>query len=98
MSVKEGGFEFVEEGDGFVVSYRKQELGRIVTMLEASGRYCFRLGPDMRPNPRTYRGKVLAAQALQLVDTLRREAKANKLSQEELIIRAWDTKPKSAQN
>lgn len=98
MSIKEGGFEFVEEGDGFVVYQRKQELGRIVTMLEASGRYCFRLGFDTRPNPRTYRGKVLAAKALKIIDSLRREAKSSKLSQEELIIRAWDAKPKSAQN
>ena len=98
MSVKEGGFEFVEEGDGFVVFFRKQELGRIVTMLEASGRYCFRIVWDTRPDPRTYRGKVLAAKALHLIDGLKRDAKSNRLSQEELIIRSWDSKPKSAQN
>ena len=98
MSTKDGGFEFVEEGDGFVVYLRKQELGRIVTMLEASGRYCFRIGWDTRPSPRTYRGKVRAALALQAIDALKREADAKKLSHEELIIRAWDAKPKSAEN
>jgi hypothetical protein len=96
--IKDGGFEFVEEGDGFLVYHRKQQIGCVVTMLEASGRYCFRLGWDTRPKPRTYRGKVRAAQALKAIDGLKRDAKGKKLSPEELIIRSWDAKPRTAQN
>jgi hypothetical protein len=41
---------------------------------------------------------VRAAQALKAIDGLKRDAKGKKLSLEELIIRSWDAKPRTAQN
>ena len=98
---KEGGFDFVPsetEEDVTNVLKGKRELGTIVTMLEASGRYCFRLGCDNRGEPRTYRGRVRAAQALLAIDDLLREAKKKKWSDQELLGHAWDAKPQTAPN
>lgn len=90
------GFEFQAEGDETIVLEGKRKLGTIVTMVEASGRYCFRLGCDTREEPRTYRGRVRAAEALRAIDELKRQAKESKLSTDELIVRAWDAKPHTA--
>ncbi len=73
-------------------------LGTIVGMKEQSGRHCFRLACDSRRQPRTYRGRVQAAQALQMIDDLKREAKRRRWSTEELIIRSWDDKPRASQS
>ena len=96
QKVKEGGFEFLVDDEEIRVFKGRREIGTLVTMLEASGRYCFRLGFDHRDEPRTYRGRVRAANALLLVEELRKEAKRRKWDADQLIIRAWDVKPKSA--
>jgi len=94
MKLKEGGFEFRDEEEGgWSVHYRRREIGNIVGMKEASGRHCFRLGCDSRKEPRTYRGKVKAAQALLSLSDLQRDAKKKKWSMEEVILRAWDCRP-----
>ena len=73
-------------------------VGLIVGMKEQSGRHCFRLACDSRREPRTYRGRVQAAQALQTIDDLKRLAKKHRWSIEELIIRSWDGKPRASQS
>jgi hypothetical protein len=62
-------------------------------MKESNGRHCFRLGCDSRKRPRTYRGRIQAAQALQTIDELARAAQRYEWSAEELIIHSWDEKP-----
>lgn len=98
MKIKEGGFEFRTEGDETAVFKAGKRIGTIVTMLEVNGRYCFRLGCDERSEPRTYRGRVRAAQALLVIDKLKKEAKRRKLELDEVIVRAWDAKPHTAPN
>ena len=93
--IKEGGFSFHDDPEGAVVTYRGRTLGTIVTMYEASGRHCFRLGCDNRKEPRTYRGRVKAAQALKVIADLKRQAEKQKWEFEELIVRSWDVKPRS---
>ena len=97
MRYKEGEFEFEDQDDGSIsVYFRRHRLGTLESMVEASGRYCFRLGCDSRRTPRTYRGRVRAAQALKIIDDLKRAAAREKLSLDEVIVRAWDQKPQSA--
>lgn len=93
MSVKEGGFEFQPEKTGWRVIYKKRTLGTIIGMKEPSGRHCFRLGEDTRKEPRTYRGKVKAAEALLTLDELKKMAKRYKWNVETIILRAWDHRP-----
>ena len=88
----------IDREDETIVYKGRRELGTIVTMLEASGRYCFRLGCDTRDEPRTYRGRVRAARALLVIDDLRREASKRRWDLDELIVRAWDAKPHTAPN
>lgn len=97
MKYKEGEFEFEDtDEEGTRVFYRRRPLGSIVSMVEPSGRYCYRLGCDNRRQPRTYRGKVRAARALKIIDVLKQSAQKEKLSLDEVIVRAWDQKPHSA--
>lgn len=98
MAKKEGGFEFQDNGESVAVYYRRRLIGEIVTMIEASGRYCFRLGCDNRREPRTYRGRVRAARALLVIDTLKRDQEKKGWSVDELIVHAWDAKPHTAPN
>ena len=67
-------------------------------MKEQSGRHCFRLSCDSRREPRTYRGRVQAAEALLMIDDLKRAAKKHRWSIDELIIRSWDDKPRASQS
>ncbi|MDP6445436.1 MAG: hypothetical protein QGG36_02145 [Pirellulaceae bacterium] len=97
-TIKEGGFEFRQEGDEMTVFVRRRKIGAIVTMVEANGRYCFRLASDHRKEPRTYRGRLRAARALQIIDNLKRKAEKQDWSADELIINAWDDKPHTAPN
>ena len=92
---KEGRFEFRQTPEDTTVYYRGRSLGKIISMLEASGRYCFYLQCDTRREPRTYRGRVKAAEALLIVDTLKRQSKKERWSVETLITRAWESKPAS---
>ena len=100
MTIKEGGFEFRprDDGEGVDVYKRRRCIGSIITMIEANGRYCFRLGCDRRAEPRTYRGRVRAARALQIIDELKSSHNKRKWAIEELIVNAWDKKPHTAPN
>jgi hypothetical protein len=91
--VSEGGFDFHVYADATEVYVRGKRLGTILGMKELSGRHCFRLGSDSRSHPRTYRGRVRAAQALHVIEQLKRDAKKQRWSADEMIIRAWDSKP-----
>ena len=95
MALKQGGFVFKDTPTGAAVYQRGRKIGEIVTMREASGRHCFRLGFDKRKVPRTYRGRMKAAEALKIIDGLKQQAKKQKWQAEQLIINAWDTKPQS---
>ncbi|MFO7901747.1 MAG: hypothetical protein ACQESR_02910 [Planctomycetota bacterium] len=94
-----------EEGFTFHVYPRETEvyrgrryLGTIVGMKEQSGRHCFRLSCDNRKTPRTYRGRVQAAEALLMIADLKRAATKNRWSPEELIVHSWDEKPRASQS
>lgn len=77
---------------------RGRPLGAIVGMKEQSGRHCFRLACDSRREPRTYRGRVQAAEALQMIDELKSLAQKQRWPVEELIVRSWDVKPRASQS
>jgi len=93
--IEEEGFAFHQTQGGMKVFVKRKELGEIATHQEPNGRHCFRLGPDTRKKPRTYRGKVTAAKALQALDELLKAAKSEKLGTTELILRAWENVPSS---
>ncbi len=95
--VREGGFTFqVYDNNETDVYKGKTLLGTLVSTREKSGRHCFRLASDSRRSPRGYRGRRKAAEALQIIDKLKREAKQKRWSPEELIIRSWDAKPEAS--
>ena len=98
MKYRKGEFEFEDqdEDQGTTVFYRRKPIGTIFSMVESSGRYCFRLGCDSRRTPRTYRGRLRAARALRVIETLKQQAQKEKLSIDEVIVRAWDDKPHTA--
>ena len=96
MKIKEGGFEFRENPTGWTVYHGGRKLGTLVTMREVNDRYCFRLGEDEREYPRTYRGRVRAANALKTIEELLAQAKKERWSRQQLILRAWDAKPATA--
>ncbi len=91
--VHEEGFDFHVYGAETDVYRKGRCLGTIIGMKEKSGRHCFRLGCDRRDDPRTYRGRVKAAEALQIIDGLKREAKKRRWTVEDVIIHSWDDKP-----
>jgi len=93
MIIKEGGYEFHQTETGHTVMFKRRVIGEIVTHQESNGRHCFRLGVDNRKEPRTYRGKVTAANALKVLDELVREAKSSSLSMEDTILRSWERTP-----
>lgn len=94
--LREDGFTFHIYSNQTRVFRGRNELGAIVGMKENSGRHCFRLADDSRRQPRTYRGRVQAAEALQAIEKLTRQAKRERWSPEELIIRSWDGKPRAS--
>ena len=65
-------------------------------MKEATGRHCFYLGCDPRKDPRTYRGKIKAAEALHAIHKLVDVKKKKKLNLETLIIYSWDDRPRAS--
>jgi hypothetical protein len=95
--LREGDFTFHVYPKETEVYLRRRCLGKIKGMKEQSGRHCFRLACDSRREPRTYRGRVQAAEALLMIDDLKRAAKKQRWSLEELIIRSWDDKPRASQ-
>ncbi len=93
--IEEGGFAFHPAEHGLKVLVKRRELGEIITHQEPNGRHCFRLGPDTRESPRTYRGKVIAAKALLTLDEILKTGQAEKLGLAELILHAWERIPSS---
>ena len=89
-------YRFEPTASGYEVFYRGRSLGAILPMKEATGRHCFYLSLDRRANPRTYRGKLKAAEALHTIDRLLTMAKVKKWSREVLIVQAWDNRPNAA--
>jgi len=95
--LREEGFTFHIYVKQTIVFRGRRELGAIIGMKEKSGRHCFRLAADNRNKPRTYRGRVQAAQALLKIDDVVRDAKKHRWSLHEVVIRAWANKPRASQ-
>jgi hypothetical protein len=89
-------FTFKRLEQGYDVVHRGKSIGTILPMKEATGRHCFYLGADNRKSPRTYRGRIKAAEALLAISKLIDDSKKKKLSMEEVIIRAWDDRPRAS--
>lgn len=96
--LREEGFTFHVYPKETEVYKGRRYLGTIIGMKEQSGRHCFRLACDKRRDPRTYRGRVQAAEALLMIENLKRDAKKHRWSTEELIIHSWDEKPRASQS
>ena len=94
MKFKEGGFTFEENETGYAVCKGRIYLGSIRSMKESNGRPCFVLGSDRRKKPATYRGKVMAAKALKAIADMKREAEKEGWELAELILYAWDGRPR----
>ena len=90
-------FKFKPTETGFDVYVRSRFIGEILPDKEASGRHCFYLGCDDRQEPRTYRGKIKAAEALHVIDKLRTDSKKKRWSVEKLIVMAWDERPRASE-
>lgn len=86
-------FRFERLNKGYSVFLRGKLLGEIVPSREPTGRHCFYLAADRRRTPRTYRGKVKAAEALESLDKLIATAKRKSWKPEIMIINAWDERP-----
>lgn len=91
-------YKFEPTGHGFGVIYRGKRIGEILPAKEASGRHCFYLACDDRKEPRTYRGKAKAAEALHVIFKLSQEARKKKWSTEKLLVMAWDERPRASQS
>ena len=78
---------------GYEVIRRGVVLGRIRSTTEPSGRVAFLLAADRRRNPRTYRGRRIAAGAVAALHDLARAARKRKMGPEEIIIAAWTLRP-----
>ena len=90
-------FRFRPTSTGFDVYYRGRRIGEILPAKEASGRHCFYLGCDDRKVPRTYRGKLKAAEALQIMHKLTADARRRKWPIEKIIALAWDHRPRASE-
>lgn len=87
----EGDFTFTPQSKplGWGVKNKKgQVLGTIISSKEKTGRTCFEISGDK--SGRTYRGKILAANALQQANVIVATAKTKKLSPVETVLYAWD--------
>ena len=87
-------FEPIQKG--YKVIARGKTLGEILPMKEATGRHCFYLGCGKRKTPRTYRGKIKAAEALDTIHKLVGDSKKKRWSTEALIVNAWDERPRAS--
>ena len=81
-------FEFVELEDGYDVKLKGKKIGEIKSILENSGRYSFYLDGDKSDDPRTYRGKQIAAEALLMRGRLVEKYK----DPNQLVMAAWANK------
>jgi hypothetical protein len=91
-------YKFKATTTGFEVFYRGRRIGTIRPAKEASGRHCFYLGCDDRKDPRTYRGKNQAAEALQVLNKLATDAQRKRWSLEKLVTVAWDVRPRASES
>ena len=91
-----GKYKFDPLETGYKVSLRGKVLGEILPMKEATGRHCFYLGFDERKKPRTYRGKIKAAEALEAINKLVTDSKKKKWTTEALIVNSWDERPRAS--
>lgn len=89
-------YKFEPLDKGYRVIFRGKPIGEIMPMKEATGRHCFYLGCDQRKTPRTYRGKIKAAEALETIHKLLTDCKKKKWSLDALIINAWDERPRAS--
>ena len=89
-------FKFKETATSFEVYLRGKLIGEIIPAKEASGRHCFYLGCDDRREPRTYRGKIKAAEALQIIHKLKADHQKKKWSVDKLLVMAWDERPRAS--
>ena len=89
-------FKFEPTKKGYRVTTKGKTLGEILPSKEATGRHCFYLGCDTRNLPRTYRGKIKAAEALEAITKLINDSKKKRWSTEALIINAWDDRPRAS--
>ena len=78
---------------GYRVTKRGKVLGVIRPSTEEGGRHCFVLACDKSKVKRTYRGKDMAAKALDKIASLVKKAKRGGWSRERLITAAWNQKP-----
>ncbi len=90
-------YKFTATDEGFEVTYRGAVIGSILPAKEASGRHCFYLECDDRRVPRTYRGKIKAAEALHVIYKLCNERSKKHWSPEKLIVMAWDERPRASE-
>jgi hypothetical protein len=91
-------YRFKATESGFNVYHRSTLIGEILPSKEASGRHCFYLGCDDRRHPRTYRGKIKAAEALHSIHKLAVESKRKRWSLQKLIVIAWDERPRASES
>jgi hypothetical protein len=81
---------------GYEVIRRGIVLGKIRSTTEASGRVAFLLAADRRRNPRTYRGRNVAAEAVAALYDLARAARRQQMRPEEIVLAAWMSRPPSS--
>ena len=91
------GFRFESSKNGYRVYKRKKFLGEIIPSREPTGRHCFYLAIDRRKKPRTYRGKLKSAEALEAIDKLKTDAKKKRWKPEILIVNSWDFRPTASE-
>lgn len=89
-------YRFERLKKGYKVFLRSKLLGEILPSREPTGRHCFYLAIDKRKTPRTYRGKIKAAEALESLNKLVTTAKRKRWKPEVLLINAWDERPTSS--
>ena len=89
-------FKFEPMDVGYKVVSKGRTLGEILPMKESTGRHCFYLGFDKRKKPRTYRGKIKAAEALEAIDKLLNSQKKKRWTAQALIVNAWDERPRAS--
>ena len=81
---------------GYEVIRRGVVLGRIRSTTEPSGRVAFLLAEDRRRNPRTYRGRQVAAEAVAALYDLAKAARTQRMQPEQIVLAAWTLRPPSS--
>ena len=87
-------FKYEPTEVGYEVTHRGRVIGEMETIIEASGRYSFCLVGDPDPDdPRIYRGKHKAAEALLVIDEIKRKHK----SVDSMIMAAFRNRPRGSE-